>query len=267
MSTKLNFTNRIDLDPSVIKAKIFPSALQVGEYEISITADLSSVPLTGDFDVVFLYKAIGETKRDEIKNQTGNKVEVTHSLQGMRKPLEVEIDVKVVQMDSKLIPIIRASIKRVIPEVPDKQSARSSALKTKKDSDLNVPWRLYFSEEYPILHVSDKHGLYDQLFSTPQFDPLILSDVTRQIFLWLVFDPSPKDQYFVGIWKTIFESLGCEQAFFDPLPIPNEEDGFMENMTPALREEVIAMSIQVSDRLTANLDLLNRLANTEIGDE
>jgi len=267
MSTKLNFTNRMDLDPSFVVAKILVNPHQTSEYEFHIEIDLSAVLLVGEFDIVFTYKAIGETKRVEMKKQSNKQIIATHSLRGMRKPLDVVAYIKIIQLDKNLVPIIRASIRNVIPEVPGNQSAQRSALKTKRDPDLKVPWRLYFTEEYPILHVSDKNGLYDQLFSTPQFDPLILSEVVRQVFIWLVFDPGSKDQYYVDIWKKIFEDLGCDQAFFDDVPTPHEDDGSMEGMTPGLRDTVLAMSFQVSDRFTADFNLLGRLSNIKIGDE
>ena len=41
----------------------------------------------------------------------------------------------------------------------------------------------------------------------------------------------------------------------------------MEEMTPALRAHIASKSFEVADRFTSDLDLLNRLSNTEIGDE
>ena len=267
MSTKVNFTKRIDLEPESVKAKLVPSPSATGEYDVSVEADLTGIAISGEFTIVLTHKALGETKRFELPGQRDFKISLTNSLHGMRNPLEVVSQLELIQSDSSNIPVIRASVRNINPEIPGKQSAKKSALKTKRDPDLNVPWRLNYSEGYPILHVTDKNGLYDQLFLTPQFDPLILPEVVRQIFNWLVFDPDQKDNFHVDAWKMIFEQLGCERAFFDSLPTPNEEDGSMEEMTPALRAQIASMSFEVADRFTSDLDLLNRLSNTEIGDE
>lgn len=267
MSTKLNFTNRINLDPELVKASIQPSTSPIGSFEMKIDANLTSALISGQFMVVFTLKALGETKRIELAGPSDMKIEVLHSLHGMRNPLEVKVSLEVIQRDSKNIPIIRASVMNVDPEIPGKQSARRSVLKTKKDPGLNVPWRLIYSEGYPILHISDKNGLYDQLMLSPQFDPMILSDVVRQIFNWLIFDFEMKEGFYVDAWKSVFEKLGCDRSYFDTLPQPNEEDGSMEDMTPALREGIRTLSFEISDKLTSDLDLLSRLSNTEIGEE
>lgn len=267
MSTKVNFTKRIDIDPEIVKAKLVPSQSASGEYEVSIEADLTGIAISGEFTVVLTHKALGETKRFVLPGQQEFKISVINSLHGMRNPLEVVSQLELIQTDASSIPVIRASVRNINPEIPGEQSAKKSALKTKRDPDLNVPWRLNYSDGYPILHITDKNGLYDQLLLTSQFDPLILSEVVRQIFNWLVFDPDQKDTFHVDAWKMIFEQLGCERAFFDSLPSPDEEDGSMEDMTPALRAQIASMSFEVANRLTADMDLLNRLSNTEIGDE
>jgi hypothetical protein len=267
MSTKVNFTNRIDLDPTAIKSKLVVNSAIPGEYEISMEGDLSDIALTGEFTIVLTHKALGETNRYELPGQNELRINITHPLHGMRNPLEVVSQLEIIQRDSKNIPVIRASVRNINPEIPGEQSAKKSALKTKRDPDLNVPWRLDYSEGYPILHITDKNGLYDQLLLTPQFDPLTLPEVARQVFNWVIFDPSLKDSFHVDAWKLIFEQLGCERAFFDSLPTPNDEDGSMEDMTPALRAQIASKSQEVADKLTSDLDLLNRLSNTEIGDE
>jgi len=267
MSTKVNFTNRIDLDPTTIKSKLIANSAIAGEYEIAIEADLSDIALIGEFTIVLTHKALGETNRFELPGQKELKINITHPLHGMRNPLEVVSQLEIIQQDSKNIPVIRASVRNINPEIPGEQTAKKSALKSKRDPDLNVPWRLDYSEGYPILHITDKHGLYDQLLLTPQFDPLILPEVARQVFNWVIFDPNLKDNFYVDAWKLIFEQLGCERSFFDSLPTPNEEDGSMEDMTPALRAQIASKSQEVADKLTSDLDLLNRLSNTEIGDE
>ena len=267
MSTKLNFTNRVDLDPNCVKTKISPSSSVPNSYEISVTGDLSIVNLVGDFTIVITHKALGETVRYEVKQQVDLNFNIANQSLNMRNPLDVSTQIEIVQLDPNGIPVIKASVKNIIPELPGNQSARKSALKTKRDPELNVPWRLYFTDGFPILHISDKHGLYDQLALTPYFDPLILPEVVKQIFNWLIFDPSPKDNSHVDAWKSIFEQLGCERAFFDAIPSPNEEDGFMEDMTPAIRSEIEMKSFEVSDRFAMDLELLDRLSSTEIGDE
>lgn len=267
MSTKVNFTDRVDLNSDIVKSQLFLRDAVLSEYEVSINVDLRSLKISGQFKVILIHKALGETKRYESDDRTDLNIAIRHSLAGMRNPLEVVSQLEIVQRDVNRVPVIRAMIKNINPDLPGKQSASKSALKTKRDPDLNVPWRLSYSEGYPILHVTDKNGLYDQLFLTPQFDPLILPEIVRQIFVWLVFDPSEKDAFHVDAWKSIFEQLGCERTFFDAIAVPNEEDGFMEDMTPSLRAQVLAMSCDVSDRLAGDLDLLNRLSSAEIGEE
>jgi hypothetical protein len=267
MSTKVNFTDRLDLSSENVASKLLINPAVSGAYEISILADLRFLKIPGPFKVVLIHKALGETRRFESVDQSDLLIDVRHSLEDMRNPLEVVSQLEIVQKDASNVPVIRAMIRNINPELPGKQSATKSALKTKRDPDLNVPWRLSYSEGYPILHVTDKNGLYDQLFLTPQFDPLILPEVVRQVFVWLVFDPSEKDSFHVDAWKSIFEQLGCERAFFDAFSVPNEEDGYMEGMTPSLRAQVLAMSCDVSDRLANDLDLLNRLSQAEKGEE
>jgi hypothetical protein len=267
MSTKLNFTNRVDLEPDCVKTKISPSSSVPNSYEISVMGDLSAANIVGDFTIVLTHKALGETIRYEVKNHSDLNFSIPNQPLNMRNPLDVLTQLEIVQLDQNGIPVIKVSVKNVIPELPGNQSARKSALKTKRDPDLNVPWRLYFTEGYPILHISDKHGLYDQLALTPYFDPLILPEVVKQIFNWLIFDPNMKDNTHVDAWKSIFEQLGCDRAFFDSLPSPNEEDGFMEDLTPAIRSEIEMKSFEVSDRFAMDLELLDRLSSNEIGDE
>lgn len=267
MSTKVNFTDRIELSAEVVSSTLLITDSVYTEYDVSITADLRSLNILGPFKVILIHKALGQTKRYESDLTSDLNVNIRHSLAGMRNPLEVVSQLEIVQKDLNKIPVIRAMIRNIVPEIPGKQSSSKSALKTKRDPDLNVPWRLAFSEGYPILHVTDKNGLYDQLFLTPQFDPLILPEIVRQIFIWLVFDPSEKDAFHVDAWKAIFEQLGCDRTFFDSIAVPNEEDGFMEDMTPALRAQILAMSCDVSDRLAVDLDLLNRLFNAEMDEE
>jgi hypothetical protein len=267
MSTRLNFTNRVALDPEMITAAILQSSVASTEYDIKITIDLSAVSLIGLFDVVFTYKALSETRRYVETAVSDLKLSINHSLHGMRNPFDVVAAIEVIQKDPKGIPLIKASARKIEPEIPGKQSARRSVLKTKRDPNLNVAWRLNYSEGYPILHISDKNGLYDQLALMPQFEPLILPEIARQVFNWLIFDPNPKDQIFVAAWKVIFEQLGCDQSYYDGIPVPDDENGSMEDMTPALRAEIEAKSIEISDRFTGDFDYLNRLSSSEIGEE
>lgn len=267
MSTKVNFTNRIEIDTNLINAKLLVVGQNPDRYEFNLETDLTNIGLAGVFTVVLTHKALGETDRFELPGQTNLNLKIKHNLKAMRNPLDVVSQLELVQFDMNSIPVIRASARNINPEIPGDQSARKSALKTKRDPNLNVPWRMNYSEGYPILHITDKNGLYDQLFLTPQFDPLILPEVVRQIFMWLIFDPGMKDAFYVDAWKLIFEQLGCERAFFDAFPAPNEEDGSMEGMTPSQRSLIEAKSIEVSNQFTLDLDLLNRLSSTEIGDE
>ncbi len=80
MSTKVNFTNRIDLDPAAIKSKLVASSAISGEYEIVIEADLSDIALTGEFIVVLTHKALGETNRYELPGQNELNINITHPL-------------------------------------------------------------------------------------------------------------------------------------------------------------------------------------------
>ena len=127
MSTRVNFTKRVEIHPSSVKVRIAQKLDDSRNYDIQVEADLSELSLSGEFEVVLTHKAYGETRRFVAPGVKDLNLSFTHSLAGMRKPLEVTTQLEIVQKDAHGIPVIKAFIKNVEPEISERQSAKKSA--------------------------------------------------------------------------------------------------------------------------------------------
>lgn len=230
MAIRLNFTNRIELAERVLKAKITSPSNSPSEYVLTVEWDLTDYDSLGNFDLVFLAKSIGETRRRTapIASQLVGSMEI--DLTSMRNPLESLIQMKLTRADSKGIPVIVANLDDVAPELPISKFHSKSLLRTKIDSKLEVPWIMKFDEGIPTLCVTNKFDLYEYLTGqSPVFDALILPEVIRQVLSWIKFPGEEKKTKYVEAWKNVLDQYGCQRSYLD------EEFQFSDLSEPDLK--------------------------------
>jgi hypothetical protein len=257
MSTKLNYTRRLEISPESVAASVVESAPSI--YALQIEWDFSAYELEKGFRLIFVLKAIGETFRHPHKHLDDVKNSLLIPLAGMRNPLDLNIRIKVVSDDVHGVPVVQAQVKTLSPEVPERFSKKRSLLGTKNDDTLAVPWRLYFTDGVPVLHISNQHGLYTILDSqTPEFDPMILPEVVRQIFIWLATSRDDKDVVYSDGWKRVFNQFGCGATFFDSLKEFHE-------LTEAERQDLVNRSYELSDAFCEEMQYLELLKQINEG--
>ena len=261
MSTKFNYTNRIALAQDVLRAQVLPKVGATDKYEICFDWRLTEYSLPSIYELVFVLKVIGQTHREKVAAVEASTGTFKVDLAEISTPQEITVTMKVVSRDSNGVPIIIAILENFQPEFPKAVSSRRSLLKTTKDSQLSVPWRLQIDDGIPTLHISDRNGVYDKLtLFTPEFDALVLPDVVRQIFLWLVSGDDEMDSIHAEGWKAIFEELGCPRSYFDGL------SEFVE-MTSVERLDITSRSNEVSEAFVLDQEYFSFLAAIERGDE
>ena len=117
-----------------------------------------------------------------------------------------------------------------------------------------VPWRLSFNDEEPIIVISGRQDLYQQLReSSPIFNPLVLSEVVRQVFEWMALSDDDFSGEVSKQWIKFFTKLSCLAGFLEEVHSADDEEQLVE-----VRE----MAQRVSDEFARKFGLVNAIAGT-----
>ena len=216
MITSLNYTSRIEIDRSMVSPRILVSASSA---TLHLGWNLSLLDLDPTSELIAELSDVRSTRTRRISlgkilNGVG---ESTENVSDFSNLTSIRIRFKVVSLDSKKRLRILASIDKVRPELPPEIENAFSLLNIEADETLSVPWVLNFDSGEPILYISKKKNLFDQLrnpTSAPWFFPLVVHEVARQVFNWLCLSDDLTNSSVAKIWQEFFISFGCDPDFF-----------------------------------------------------
>jgi hypothetical protein len=216
MITSLNYTSRIEIDRSMVSPHI---AVSPSSSTLHLVWNLSMLELDPTSELIAELSDVRSTRTrriplGKIRNGVG---EETENVSDFSNLTSIRIRFKVVLLDSKKRLRILASIDKVRPALPPEIENAFSLLNIEADETLSVPWVLKFDSGEPILYISKKNNLFDQLrnpTSAPWFFPLVVHEVARQVFNWLCLADDLPNSSVAKIWQDFFISFGCDPDFF-----------------------------------------------------
>lgn len=253
VAEKMNYTDRIDLEPSEFSAEY---QIRDEQYFLTLKWMLSSRSIKDDCRLFVEMKGGGttETRRFDLGTVGSGLGDTTLVLTNIRNPELIRIRFGVVEINADGLPLIRADRDRVSPVNLDENNRARSLLKLVKSPDLAVPWRVEIFEDEPILLVSDRHELFHNLRDTsPLFTPLVLSEVVRQIFEWVALSGVDGEVQSVKRWITYFGTLSCPPEFFEADRSRSDEDDV---------NEVAGMANVVSEEFAKKFRMIEKIAAT-----
>jgi hypothetical protein len=213
---KINFTGRIDIPNNLVQAEILQNE---GKLILDLKMDLTSFGIDPKCSIVLDLRSAGtlETHRFDLGllgiGVTRLEIDISH----MRDPLSSRLRLKVIDKSTDYH-IIRAQIDNFIPRIPHDDfelDQAKSLLKIVKENDLECPWLLKFDSGEPIIKVSGKRDMFPILQENLNlFVPLIISDVVRQIMVWLLLSDEFENEEIAEKWKQYFVLLGLDYETF-----------------------------------------------------
>jgi hypothetical protein len=195
-----------------------------------------------------------ETRRFELGTLIDGNGEKTLKIAQVRNPELIKLRFGVVEVDTNGLPMIKADRDRIAPHNLNENNQSRSFLKMIKSSELIVPWRVDFIDEEPVLLITDRQELFHSLRDTsPLFQPLVLSDVVRQVFERLAINEADYSNAVIKQWVKFFEDLTCPIGF-----IQMERLGATEEEL----DEVKLMSQIVSEEFSKKFKFIDAIAST-----
>ena len=161
-ATQLNYTNRIDIQSSEIEAAY---RVEGDHCKVTLKWLLGHYALDEDCQIFIglLGTSTTEARRIQLGSLgDGNGSEVI-DFRNLRNPELMKLRFLVVKVDDRGIPMIKADLGGISPLDQSDNSKAKSFLKIIKQDDLMVPWRLSFNDEEPIIVISGRQDLYQQL--------------------------------------------------------------------------------------------------------
>ena len=214
MSANLNYTGRVDIDPSDFDGSIDPID---DHYEANVAWRLGSYEFDADAHIQLHIGTVYEkmiVDLGKVLTGTGSK---TVDLSQLRKPLEATMTLKVVQKDDNNIPLNRGWLSNFRPVILGNDGSGKSLLETQSTSDLDVIWRVSTDLGRPILQITNREDLYTSLLNDEIFDSIVLPAVIEEIFHWLIWseDIDDVDPEISSKWQEFFLSLDLPEGTFD----------------------------------------------------
>ena len=250
-ATQINYTNRIDIQPSEIEATY---RVEGDRCEVTLKWLLSHYALDEDCEIFVSLMGSYTTEVRRIHLGTfgnGNGLKVI-DYRNLRNPELMKLRFLVVRADDHGIPMIKADLAGISPLDQSDNSKSKSFLKIVRQDDLMVPWRLSFNDEEPVIFISGREDLYQLLReSSPIFNPLMLSEVVRQVFEWMALSGDDLSREISQHWVRFFEKLTCPVGFLEEARSADNE----EQST-----EVKEMAQRVSDEFARKFGLVNAVA-------
>ena len=252
-ATQLNYTNRIDIQSSEIEATY---QVEGDHCKVTLKWLLGHYALDEDCEIFIGLVGTNTTEARRIQLGSlgdGNGSEVI-DFRNLRNPELMKLRFLVVKVDDRGIPMIRADLSGISPLDQSDNSKAKSFLKIIKQDDLMVPWRLSFNDEEPIIVISGRQDLYQQLReSSPIFNPLVLSEVVRQVFEWMALSDDDFSGEVSKQWIKFFTKLSCPAGFLEEVHSADDEEQLVE-----VRE----MAQRVSEEFARKFGLVNAVAGT-----
>ena len=254
VAARLNYTNRIQIEEHEIEANY---RIENGGCVLTLRWLLGHYSLPED-SVLFLEVKGGsqtsESHRVELGQLGQGNGDVTLSPLLVRNPELIKLRFGVVGKEPNGLRLIRADRDRISPTNLAENSQARSFLKLVKVSDLVVPWMVDFNDDEPVLLISDRQELFHKLRDTsPIFKPLVLSEVVRQVFVWICSSDLDLQGRIVGQWLSFFEQLSCPKSFFEvERSLDNSEDV----------EEIERMSKIASEEFAKRFELIDSIASS-----
>lgn len=258
MITRLNFTSRKDIEPSLISSRIENLNAQ-RKLHISWNLDLYA------FDTNFvMYVDVFDTKSTRTLRFALGRIEAGIGARDLDISHFPNIDsvrfrFKVVSMESSGRAKIVASIDRVAPSLPPEISTGFSMLSIEEKDGLAVPWEMKFESGEPVLWISSEKNLFSQLRNTstaPWFLPTIMHEIARQIFVWLCTAASESPSNIVSQWEDVFIGHGSSKDFFTNVEIEDNK-----SLPVTVENELIKVlkNFSTYHKLNAELSELSKL--------
>lgn len=251
MSINLNFTNRVDLLPNEVQATYrIKDGLGI---ELNLVWELSARGFNQDSTVCIDLTTNGTSQAIRLDlGKLGDKNEWTETVLGIRDPELMKLRFKVVDKGPDGVSRIRGNLDNIRPIDAADTSESRSLLTIIKDDDLGSPWALGFETGEPVLRITGRSDLYGQLRNASAiFFPLVLPEVVRQIFLWVVRDASSEEDELIEKWKTFFTNLGCKDSIFaEVITINNDEQA----------REIDQLATMMMEEFSKNAGLVSKIA-------
>ena len=219
----MNYTGRIDIELNEVSATYREENGQcvltinwlLGHYNLNKTCQLY-LSLEGD--------QTSESRRFDLGLLGDGQGERVLTFAQMRNPELVKLRLKVVETNLDGIPLIKAQGDKISPVNLNADNRSRSFLKMVSSPDLTVPWRVEFPNDEPTLMISEREDLYQKLRNKSQlFEPLVLADVVRQVFIWMANSELAYGDEILKEWLLFFERLLCPQGFIQK-DRSNEDD-------------------------------------------
>ena len=261
-ATRMNYTGRIDIDSQEVSATYREDQ---GQFILTVKWLLGHHGMNEDCELRIELKGSGtsESRRFDFGLLGNGQGEETLTLAQVRNPELIKVRLVVVETSDNGIPLIRAQIDKISPlNLNDKNHSRSF-LKIGKSPDLTVPWRVEFPDDEPILMISDREELCYKLRDTsPIFMPLVLAEVVRQIFEWLVTTDVDYNNDILKEWILLFEQLTCPHGFIQAEHRREDEEEFadVKKVANDVSEE-FAKKFNFIERISLTFDAGEALSN------
>ena len=261
MLQKLNYTKRVDLPLDCLNAQI---TISNDVFLLNLEWNLSSYKFDPNAEIWIEVKTAGSYDYQryllgKVANGIGKEsINITSTID----PISSRLRYKVVQ--NKLGKrLIIGNLDNFIPRTPVSEADSKSILKIKRDSSLNVPWIVQYTDGEPLLVISGKEDVYSILRDPKStFEFSILAEVVRQIFIWRAEDRELINEKISEAWKSFFVSQGAEDDIFDSDILYADLDDRKQN--------VLDMAIIVSGNFAANHELnkaIRLLTNSMVDDQ
>jgi hypothetical protein len=254
VAARLNYTNHIQIEEHEIEATY---QLENGGCVLTLRWLLGHYSFPEDSFLFLEVKGgsqTSESHRVELGQLGQGNGDMTLSPLFVRNPELIKLRFGVVGQEPNGLRLIMADRDRISPTNLNENSQARSFLKMVKISDLVVPWMLDFNDDEPVLLISDRQELFHKLRDTsPIFKPLILSEVVRQVFVWICSSDLDLQGRILRNWLSLFERLSCPKSFF-------EVERSLEN--PEDLKEIEEKAIVVSEEFSKKFDLINSIASS-----
>ncbi len=258
-TTALNFTGRIDLDEHEIQAAY---RIEDDVFVLQLRWFLEHYSLSADSTLFIEMKGGSQTSETHrldlglLGNGTGER---ELRIERVRNHDLIKIRFGVVKKNDLGIPMILADRDRISPINSGEGAPSRSFLKMVKVSDLPTPWRVHFEDDEPVLQVTDRSGLYQQLRdSSPLFLLVILPEVVRQIFEWLATTEVDRTSGSIRQWIKYFERFHCPVGFLNQVRERSDEDSWLD---------VTSNARVVSEEFSKSFKFIDKLADIFTSEE
>ncbi|MDA8552204.1 hypothetical protein N9K78_02835 [Aquiluna sp.] len=214
MSTRtLNSTGRSRITLNMIDMEVLPSTLDSTSRSIRARCDVSSLALPKDSSLFLeLSNSYSETRFELSADGENNEIEVDSGF------FSGTVRAKFVasHLEANRVAIISAESVAILFDGPSGESTLNSPLILRPDPDLEVPWKLDFTNGDFMVLVSNRGNLWTQyLKSSATFKALIASPLVFQICLYLLDQDETNDGAAMVQWIETLKPYGLDLTVLD----------------------------------------------------